>query len=103
MPWTKLESANTYSTGEDKVKWALISSTIIHMRATQHFYRGLLLDKARVKKKRSSEKHTEIFLGVFGFLEQANKREKQKQEKLFTRETSQQAKRRTGNLFGFSF
>ena len=44
------------------------------------------------KKKRNSEKHTEIFFGVFSFLEQANKREKQKQEKLFTRESSQQAK-----------
>ena len=32
-----------YSTGEDRVKCALISSTIIHMRATQHFHHGLLL------------------------------------------------------------
>ena len=41
--------------------------------------------------------------GVFGFLEQENKREKQKREKLFTRESSQQAKEEQGNLFGFSF
>ena len=40
-----------YSTGEDKVKCALISSTIIHMRATQHFHRGLLLGKTRIKRK----------------------------------------------------
>ena len=32
-----------YSTGEDKVKWALVRSTITQMRATQHFHRGLLL------------------------------------------------------------
>ena len=35
-----------YSIGEDKVKCALI-----HMRATQHFYRGLLLGKTRIKRK----------------------------------------------------
>ena len=40
-----------YSTGEDKVKWALISSTVIHMRATQHFHRGLLLGTTRIKRK----------------------------------------------------
>ena len=50
-----------YSTGEDKVKCALISSIIIHMRITQHFHCGLLLGKTRIKRKRSSEKHTEIW------------------------------------------
>src|SRR3989337_1592291 len=37
-----------YSTGEDKVKWAL---TIMHMRATQHFHRGLLLGMIKIKRK----------------------------------------------------
>ena len=69
------------------------------MRATPHFHRGLLLDRTR--KKRNSGKHTEIFLEFLGFLEQANKREKQKREKLFTRESSQQAKEEQGNIFGF--
>ena len=32
-----------YSKGEDKVIWALVRSTIMHMKATQHFHRGLLL------------------------------------------------------------
>ena len=41
-----------YSTEEDKVKWALSSSTVIHMRATQHFHRGLLLGTTRIKEKK---------------------------------------------------
>ena len=81
-----------YSTGEDKVKWALISSRVIHMRATQHFHRGLLLGTTRIKRKRNSEKHTEIFLEFLVFLNKQIKREKQKRGKLFTRENSQQAK-----------
>ena len=46
-----------YSTREDKVKWALISSTIIHMKATQHFHHGLLLGKTRIKEKKVRETH----------------------------------------------
>ena len=54
------------------------------------------------KEKKFRETHWNIF-GVFGFFEQANKREKQKREKLFTQESSQQAKEEQGNLLGFSF
>ena len=72
------------------------------MRVTQHFHRGLLLGKTRIKRK-EIQRNTRNIFGVFGFLEQANKREKQKREKLFTRESSQQAKEEQGNLFGFSF
>ena len=90
-----------YSTEEDKVKWALISSTVIHMRATQHFHCGLLLGTTRIKEKNFRETHWNIF-GVFVFLlQQVNN--KKKWEKLFTRESSQQAKEEQGNLFGFSF
>ena len=32
-----------YSKGEDKVIWAFVRSISMHMRATQHFHRGLLL------------------------------------------------------------
>ena len=64
-----------YSTGEDKVKWALISSTVIQMRATQHFHDGLLLSTPKEKKRNKT-----IYTG-----------------KLPT------SKRRTRNLFGFSF
>ena len=56
-----------YSTGEDKVKWALLSSTVIHMRATQHFHHGLLLGKTRIKEKKF-KKHTGIFLEFLVFL-----------------------------------
>ena len=80
-----------------------ISSTIIHMRATQHFHRGLLLGKTRIKRKRNSEKHTKIFLEFLVFFNKQIKREKQKREKLFTRESSQQAKEEQGNLFWILF
>ena len=53
------------------------------------------------KKKINLEKHTEIFLEFFGLLEQANKREKQKREKLFTLESSQQAKEEREIFLGF--
>ena len=69
------------------------------MRATQHFHCGLLLGTTRIKRK-EIQINT---LKYFYFLEQGNKREKEKQEKLFTRESSQQAKEEQGNLFGFSF
>ena len=72
------------------------------MRATQHFHLGLLVGKTRIKRK-EIQRNTLKYFGVFGFLEQANKREKQKREKQFTRESSQQAKEEQGNPFGFSF
>ena len=72
------------------------------MRATQHFHRGLLLGSTRIKRK-EIQRNTLIFFEFFGFLEQANKREKQKREKIFTRESFQQAKEEQGNLFGFKF
>ena len=72
------------------------------MRATQHFHRGLVFGTSRIKRK-EIQRNTLKYFWSFGFLEQANKREKQKREKLFTRESSQQAKEEQGNLFGFSF
>jgi hypothetical protein len=71
------------------------------MRATQHFHCGLLLIRTQPKeKKRNSEKHTEIFLEFLVFLEEGKlKKEKQKREKLFIRESSQQAKRRIEKSF----
>ena len=73
------------------------------MRATQHFHCGLLLLLTQKKENKFRETHWNIF-GVFDFLEESKQaKEKQKREKLFTRESSQQAKEETGNLFGFSF
>ena len=57
------------------------------MRATQHFHRGLLLLSPDEKKRNSKETDLNI-LGVIVFL----KKVKQEQEKLFTWESSQQAK-----------
>jgi len=57
-----------------------ISSTTIHMRATQHFHRDLLLGKTRLKRKRSSEKHTEIFLEFLVFLNKQTKGKSKNEE-----------------------
>ena len=62
------------------------------MRATPHFHRGLLLGIIQMKRKEIQRNTLKYFWSFFGFLEWANKREKQKREKLFTRESSQQAK-----------
>jgi hypothetical protein len=73
------------------------------MRATQHFHHGLLPTMTQ-QKKINSEKHTEIFLAFLVFSEEEKlKKEKQKREKLFTWESSQQAKEESRNPFGFSF
>ena len=79
-----------------------ISSTIIQMRATQHFHRGLLLGTTRIKKKINSNTHWNIF-GVFGFLEQANKKGKQKMRKTIYAGKLPTAEEEQGNIFGFSF
>ena len=85
-----------YSIGEDKVKCALYQFHSTFSSWSSSWYNSN-------KNKRNSEKHTEIFLEFFGFLEQANKREKQKQEKLFIRESSQQAKEEQEIFLGFLF
>ena len=73
------------------------------MRVTQHFHHGLVLGMTQQEENKFRETHWNIF-GVFGFLKASKqKSEKQKREKLFTRENSQQAKEEQGNLFGFSF
>jgi hypothetical protein len=77
----------------------------MHMRSTHHFIAVFSLLRLS-KKKRNLEKHTGNIFGVFGFSRKESKtkrkeREK-KREKLFTRDSSQQAKEEQGNLFGFS-
>ena len=64
--WLSWNLQTFYSIGEDKVNGLFISLTIIHMRATQHFYRGLLLSTPK-EKKIISKKHTEIFLEFLVF------------------------------------
>ena len=68
----------------------------MHMRATQHFDRGLLLSTTK-EKKIISKKHTEIFLEFLFFL----KKVKQEREKPFIRESSQQAKEEREIFLGF--
>ena len=75
------------------------------MRVTQHFHRGLPLGTTQQKKRKiNSEKHTEIFLEFLVFHEGSKlKKGKQKMRKLFTRESSQQAKEELRTLFGLYF
>ena len=70
------------------------------MRATQHFHRGLLLGTTRIKRK-EIQRNTLKYFWSFGFLQQANK--KKKREKLFTWESSQQAKEEREIFLDFLF
>ena len=63
----------------------------MHMRATQHFHRGLLLMMTQ-QKKRISEKYTEIFLEFLVFLEES----KIKERNTKTRKTIYMGKLPTG-------
>ena len=75
----------------------------MHMRATQHFHRGLPLGTTQQnKRKRNSEKHTEIFLEFLVFLNEQIKG-KSKTRKTIYRGMLPTSERRTGNLFGFYF
>jgi len=64
----------------------------MNMRATQHFHYGLLLGMTQKKEKEIQRNTLKCFWSFWLFLKQANKREKQKREKLFTRESSQHVK-----------
>ena len=92
-----------YSTGDDKVKWALcqINNNAYESHSTFSSWSSPRYES--IERKRNSKKHTKMLLEFLVFLKQANKREKQKLEKLFMQESSQQVKGEQGNLFGFSF
>ena len=79
MHYTKLESTNIYSDEKTRYYGLFVRSTIIHMRAAHHFHQGLLLTAQR-KEKNFKER-----------------------EKLFTRESSQQAKEEREIFLGFHF
>ena len=106
VPWTTLESANilfkrrrqgNFGSLLDQYQciWEPLNIFIV-------VFSSVWLSKNR---KINSEKHIEIFLEFLVFLEERKlkKGEKQKREKLFTREISQQAKEESRNIFGFSF
>ena len=71
----------------------------MHIRAIIIFI--VVFSSRPPKKRKEFQRNTLDFFGVFGFLEQAIKREKQKQEKLFTRESSQQEKEEQKIFLGF--
>ena len=75
----------------------------MHMRATQYFHCGLSLGTTQQKKrKRISEKHTEIFLEFLVFLEESKlKKEKQKQENYLHGKTPNKQKKNREIFFGF--
>ena len=91
-----------YSTGEDKVKWALCQINNYANESHSTFSSWSSPRQNSNKKKRNSEKHTEIFLEFLFFLEQVRK-SRQKQEKLFARESSQQVKEEREIFLGFLF
>ena len=68
----------------------------MHMRATQHYHRGPLLTMTQ-RKLKEFQRNTLKCFGVFVFL----KKVKRKREKLFTRESSQQAKEEREIFLGF--
>ena len=52
VPWTKLESANILFNMRRQGKMgSLLDQENGHMRATQHFHRGLILGATRIKRK----------------------------------------------------
>ena len=106
VPWTKLESAKYFiRPREDIIIW---SHQINNEAYESHssFHRGLLITKTQKKKKKFRETHWKYFWSFWFFFQKGKQikgeKEKQKREKLFTRESSQQAKEEQGNLFGFS-
>ena len=74
----------------------------MQIRATPHFHRGLLLGMTQQKEKKFRETHWNIF-GVFGFLEQANKRKKQKQKNYLHEKAPNKQKKNKEIFLGFLF
>ena len=72
------------------------------IRATEHFHRGLPFSRLN-KRKRISEKHTEIFLEFLVFLKESKLKKGNKNEKnIYTRKLPI-GKRRTWKSFWFFF
>ena len=67
----------------------------MHMGGTQYFHRGLLLTTQR--KEKGNQRNTLKYVWIFCF----SKESKTRQEKLFTRESSQQAKEEREIFLGF--
>ena len=106
IPWTKLESAKHFiRPREDIIIW---SHQINNEAYESHssFHRGLLITKTQQKEKKFKETHWKYFWSFWFFRKRKAKlkeKEKQKREKLFTRESSQQARRRIEKSFWVFF
>ena len=70
----------------------------MHMRATKHFHRDLLLGTTRIKRK-EIQRNTLKYFWNFCF----SKENKTKMRKTIYTGKLPTSKRRMGNLFGFSF
>ena len=103
VPWTKLESANILFNRRRQGKMGSLLVQQLFIWEPLNIFIVVFSSVRLNKEKINPEKHTKIFLEFLVFLNKQIKREKQKWEKLFTRESSQQAKEEQGNLFGFSF
>ncbi len=93
-----------YSTGEDKVKWALYQFNSYSYESHSTFSSWSSPRYNSNKKNRNSEKHTKIFLEFLVFLEESklNKGKTKTRKTIYTRKLPTN-KRRTRNLLGFSF
>lgn len=73
------------------------------MRATQHFHRGFLLGKTRIKRKETLQKHTEICLEFLVFLNKKIKG-KSKNEKNYLHGKAPNKQKKNKEIFlGFLF
>ena len=90
VSWTKLKYANIlFNERRQGNKGSLLDQQLCIWEPLNIFIVVFSSVRLEEKEKKFTETHWNIF-GVFGFLKQANK--KQNREKLFTRESSQQAK-----------
>ena len=91
-----------YSGEEDKVIWALCQ--INNANGSHSTFSSWSCPRYDLIKEKEIQRNTlKYFWSFWFFINKQIKREKQKREKLFTQESSQQVKEEQGNLFGFSF
>ena len=91
-----------YSKEEDKLYGFFVRSIIMHMRATQHFHRGLLLGTTRIKRKEIQRNTLKYFLEFLVFLNKPIKG-KSKTRKTIYMGKLPTSKRRTRKYFFWIF
>ena len=102
MSWTKLESANIlFKRRRQGNMGSLLDHNANGSHSTFSSWSSPRYDS--IKDKEIQRNTLKYFWSFWFFWKKANKKEKQRREKLFTQENSHQAKEEQGNLFGFSF